>query len=94
MLITQDAPFRYTSSAATDHAAFVGSLALTGKYAITANLSARAGYQLLWIDGVALAPDQIAVSNPDIVPAHSYATVSTSGSPFYHGAFVGLEFQR
>ena len=95
VFITQDGPFVYTSSAKTDHAAFVGSLALTARYAITANLSARAGYQLLWIDGVALAPDQIAVSAPEtgFGTDSIHSMMSTSGSPFYHGAFVGLEFQ-
>jgi hypothetical protein len=89
VLVTQIGP-QYACSATTDHAAFVGDLTFTAKYAITANLSLRGGYQLLWIDGVALAPDQIAVSDP----GHGRATVCTSAAPFYQGAFVGLEWQR
>ena len=45
---------------------------------LTTHLSVRGGYQLLWIDGVALVPEQVAVSDP----GHGQATVATSGPPF------------
>jgi hypothetical protein len=75
--------------ASENHVAFVGETGLMGICHLTEDLAVRAGYQVLWIDGVALAPDQMAVS--DLVART--ATVETS-SLFYHGAFVGLEISR
>ncbi|MGW8257521.1 MAG: BBP7 family outer membrane beta-barrel protein, partial [Thermoguttaceae bacterium] len=49
-------------SASTDHVSFLGELGLQAKYQLTCNLTIRAGYEALWIDGVALAPSQIPVS--------------------------------
>ena len=47
------------SYASTNHAAFVGEIGLQCKYQITDRLAATAGYQAIWLDGVALAPAQI-----------------------------------
>lgn len=89
--ITQTASLPPLGSAASEnHTAFVGEIGLTGVYRLSRGWAIRGGYQLLWIEGVALASDQVAVSDPD----NGLATVDTSGSPFYHGAFVGLEFRR
>jgi hypothetical protein len=71
----------------TDKASFfgevnVGLLIAMGRYA-----ALRFGYQALWFDRVALAPDQndefdifTNVGSPDL------------GTPFYHGGYVGFEF--
>lgn len=83
-------PDTYSSAASDDHTAFVGEIMLTGLYKLDRGWAIRGGYQLLWIEGVALASDQISVSDP----LNGTATIDTSGSPFYHGAFVGLEFSR
>lgn len=89
--ISQSAsPTTFASTASDNHTAFVGEIGLTGLYQLDRGWAIRGGYQLLWIEGVALASDQIAVSDPGV----GTATVDTSGSPFYHGAFVGLEFTR
>jgi hypothetical protein len=69
--------------------AFLGELGLTGKYRITDRFSARGGYRLLWINGVALAPDQLAAS--DFFFGRG---IDTSGEAFFHGAFVGFEYVR
>jgi len=58
--------------------AFAGEVGLTMTYRLTRRLSAMAGYEALWIDGVALAPMQ----EKD---KHIYDTA------FYHGALVGLQ---
>lgn len=79
-----------SARASNDHTAFIGEIGLTGLYKLDRGWAIRGGYQLLWIEGVALASDQIAVSDPNA----GTATVDTSGSPFYHGAFVGLEYRR
>jgi hypothetical protein len=68
--------------------AFVGDIALTGVYQITNALSFRGGYQLLWINGLALATDQVpALSLPNSTGLRSV------GGVFYHGAFVGGELR-
>jgi len=78
------------SNAAADGVAFVGEMGITGVYRFTNHLSLRGGYQLLWLEGVAQASDQVAVSNP----LAGTATVSFRSSPLYDGAFLGLEFAR
>ena len=69
--------------------AFLGELGLAGTYRITERFSVRGGYRLLWIDGVALAPAQLAAS--EFVTGQG---IPTSDGAFYHGAFLGFEFVR
>jgi hypothetical protein len=72
-----------------DRTAFLGELAFTANYCLTDTLSLRAGYDLLWVETVALAADQI--------PATNFFTgggIAADGGAFYHGAFVGLEYRR
>jgi hypothetical protein len=80
----------FTSSARVGHTSFVGEFGLTGTYRLTKNWGLRTTYEMLWVDGVARAPDQIAASNP-IIGAGS---VNPYGSVFYYGGFVGLEYYR
>jgi hypothetical protein len=74
-------------SAQTDQLAFVGDLGLTGSWQIRNWLALRAGYHLLWLEGVALPPAQIALSD---VP-NGTAGIDAHGGVFYHGATAGLE---
>ena len=69
-----------------DDTAFLGELRINGKACLTECLSIRGGYQLMWIDGVALATDQLANTDFD-----AGTGINTSGDVFYHGAFVGIE---
>lgn len=64
---------------------FVGDLGLTASYRLTDHIVLRGGYQLLWIDGVALASDQF-----NVQPVDGFG-VGTTGGAFYHGALAGLE---
>ena len=68
--------------------AFVGELGFNAKYRITDRLTAIGGYNLLWISGVALAPEQLATTNITT----GVATVDADGTLFAHGANVGLEY--
>jgi len=75
----------------SDHgtsAAFLGELGLTGNLQITQGLSIRGGYRLVWINGVALAPEQLAARD-----AFGQG-LDISGDAFLHGAFVGLQYVR
>jgi hypothetical protein len=68
------------------HTAFVGEIGLTGVYQLTNHLAVRGGYQLLWVDGVALASEQVAATN-----FTTNTGINTNGDAFYHGALVSLE---
>jgi hypothetical protein len=78
-----------TAAGADDRTAFVGELGFQGAARLTDHLSLRGGYRLLWIDGVALASEQLAVTD-----FNQGTGFDGSGDVFYHGAFVGLEFQH
>lgn len=75
-----------TAADTSDRAAFLGELAFTANYWLTDRLTLRVSYDLLWLETVALASDQ--------VPTTNFATssgISPDGGAFYHGALVGLE---
>ncbi|MCH7728140.1 MAG: hypothetical protein IH991_16930 [Planctomycetes bacterium] len=67
--------------------AFVGEISITGVCQLTDRLRARAGYQLMLLDSVALATDQLATYDS----IAGTATLNLSGSLLYHGGFAGLE---
>lgn len=71
----------------TKKAAFAGELGITATYQISCRWNLIAGYQALWLDGVALAPNQIAVT--DI--AEQSGGITTDGYLLFHGATIGLE---
>lgn len=70
-----------------DLAAYVGEIDFTAAFKISTHLALRGGYQLMWIDNVALAPQQIGFNN---LPAGS-SMLYADGQVFAHGASVGLE---
>lgn len=74
-------------AASGTNAAFVGELGFSGTYDLTCNLTLRAGYNMVWIDGVALAPNQLDFT---FTPT-SGTTLLTGGGLFLHGASFGLE---
>lgn len=76
-------------TASEDQAAFVGELALTAVYDISQRWSLRGGYQMLWLDGVALAPEQL--DNMNI--GTGVATVDVGQTAFYHGVNLAAEFR-
>jgi len=49
----------YPSTASTNHATFVSEAGVQLKYQLTRGLALKAGYEALWLDGVALATGQI-----------------------------------
>ncbi|MCC6127198.1 MAG: hypothetical protein IT426_19725 [Pirellulales bacterium] len=68
--------------------AFLGEVNLVGSYLLSESIAVRLGYQAMWLQGVALAVDQLEMPatigppgwNPD-----------AKGSLFYHGAYLGVE---
>jgi putative beta barrel porin BBP7 len=91
--ITQSAtPVTFTSAATDGNVAFVGEMGVAGMYTINNRWALRTAYQLLWVDGVALASDQVRSSSP-FFGSLGTATVST-GNVFYQGLFVGFQYTR
>lgn len=68
--------------------AFVGEINLNTGYRLTNHATLRAGYQLLWIENIALASDAAVRSllNPSLL-----RTVSDDQGLFYHGATGGID---
>jgi hypothetical protein len=85
----------FSGSASTNDAAFVGETGLQCKYQVNKRLLLRAGYEVLWLQGVALAPEQI--QETYITTKWHDSTVQALGvncssGVFYHGATAGLEY--
>jgi len=78
-----------TISAAHTQTTFMGEAGIVVSYQFTKHLSARFVYQAAWLEGVALAPEQI--PNNNFVAGTG--TVDGAGSLFYHGGGVGFELK-
>ncbi len=80
------------SHASTNHAAFIGEAGLQCKYQIAKGFALKVGYEALWLEGVALAPEQIEetyTTSPNIVTARG---VNSGSGVIFHGAMAGLEY--
>lgn len=75
-------------SARADDAAFMAEIGLRGVFELSNDLSVYGGYHILWLDGIALAPDQIPVTD---MLAPGSAVLDTGGTLYFHGATVGLQ---
>ena len=86
----------YDESASTNQAAFLGEIALRCKYQLTERLSLKAGYEAIWLQGVALAPAQIPQTlSHGTPPTDVYVQalgIDSGSGVFFHGATVGLEY--
>jgi hypothetical protein len=72
----------------TTHTAFLGEAGVQCKYRVTRGLVLKAGYEALWLQGVALAPGQIDQTN--VITGD--AGINANYGAFYHGATAGLEY--
>jgi len=66
--------------------AFLGEVGMQAVYRVTNHLSAKLGYQVMWLETVALAPDYIQLWDAP------QADVDTRGGVFAHGLNFGIEF--
>jgi hypothetical protein len=71
----------------TGQVAFATDFNLTAIYQINRTWGIRSGYNVMWLDGVALAPDQLDFTN---TPTSGTAIASDS-TLFLHGVNLGLE---
>lgn len=67
--------------------AFVGEIGVTGVYQWSEHVALRGGYQVLWLQGIAVASQQL--SAIDVLSANG---ISTGGGIFYHGAIASIDF--
>ena len=79
---------RPTTSAAGCNTAFVGEINFSGIYRLTDTWSVKAGYNAVWIEGLALAPDQL---DFNFAASPSGNQLHTSGGLLLHGVNLGLE---
>ncbi|MGC2460226.1 MAG: BBP7 family outer membrane beta-barrel protein, partial [Steroidobacteraceae bacterium] len=78
------------SQATTNHAAFVSEAGLQVKYQLQKGLALKAGYEVLWLDGVALAPGQI---QETLTLTNVRALgVNCGSSVLFQGVTAGLEY--
>jgi Putative beta barrel porin-7 (BBP7) len=82
-----DFEFRRRRETDSGDVAFVGDVNLSGIYRVTDVWGLRAGYNVIWIDGVALAPEQLDFSNGPNSGKH----LEEGGNLFLHGVNVGVE---
>ena len=88
-IITQASPVAYRpqASARDVGVGFIGDMNYSIVRRLNRNWSLRAGYNLIWISGVALAPNQFDFSNTNTI------TLAGASNVFLHGANLGLEAQ-
>jgi hypothetical protein len=67
---------------------FVGEFGVNAGYHLTDRLTLIAGYNLLWVNGLALAPEQLANTNIST----GVGALATNGNLLYHGVNLGLEY--
>jgi hypothetical protein len=86
-IFAPDPPVRSARSASEGGVGFIGDLTTNLAYKLSDSWRVRAGYNFLWLSGVALAPNQF-----------DFAATPTAGSGlnggagvFLHGANLGLE---
>jgi hypothetical protein len=81
----------HPSTARTNHASFVGEAGLQVKYRIFDGLTLQAGYEALWLAGVALAPGQIQETNTVGTNVRALG-VNCGSAVLFNGITTGLEY--
>jgi hypothetical protein len=75
--------------ATKERVAFMGEFGVVATYALTKHLAFRASAEAAWLEGVALAPEQIGANNFGTLASG----IDTAGGVFYYGGGVGLEYR-
>ena len=79
-----------TFSDSQDRVAFAGNLGITGTVFLRENLRLTAGYELMYLSGVALAPDQAGGISTNISNVTSL-NLQSHGQTLFHGGRIGFE---
>ena len=78
---------RNTQSASHGQVAFVTDINLSAFYQLNSIWSLRGGYNLLWVQGVAIAPNQLDFTDT----ASSGSVLHSTGGFFAHGVSAGVQ---
>ena len=78
-----------TLDAHRNQATFMGEAGLVATYQVTCHFALRASCQAVWIEGVALAPEQIGATDFTT----GAASIDTHGGIFYYGGGLGAELK-
>jgi len=78
---------RAATQSSTTNVAFVGELNLLLGYAVNEHWTLRGGYNLLWVGGVAMAPNQLDFTDTGTAGSN----LDLGGTLFLHGVSVGVE---
>ncbi len=81
-----------STSAQSDVVSFLGEAGCNANLELGPVFSIQLGYQLMWLESVALAPDQILNTNYNAGAAAAAVTtgLDRSSNVFFHGGFVGV----
>ena len=87
--VTDFANFNTVRNTSTDggQVAFIGDIEFNASYQFSQCLSLRGGYQVYWVEGLALAPNQLDYTDT----ATSGTGLNKTGGLFMHGAHLGLQ---
>ena len=80
-------------SASDTKAAFIGEAGVNGSFQVTRCLSVRAGYQIIWLQDVALASNQIPVTGTPVGGVITPTGIDVNGHVFFHGINLGADFR-
>ncbi len=82
-----DSTYDFAANASGSHLSFLGEVGISASYQFAKHFALRGGYQVMWLTGIALAPEQIVAT--DFGAGH--LSVNASGALFCQGANAGLE---
>ncbi len=64
----------------------MGDVNVLGVWRLTDHISLQGGYQLLWVEDIAVAGDQFAVMQQDT----THTGIKTTGGAFFNGALASV----
>ena len=82
----------YPTTASANGLAFVSEASLQVKYRIMNGLVAEVGYEMLWLNGIALAPRQIDMTDAAASWVHAFG-IAHGSDILFQGITFGLEYQ-
>ena len=88
--LNDNASYTRTLSSSKQVASFLGQAGLTGRFFLRENVRLFGSYEVLYLSGLALAPDQMRGITTTVTPAASL-DLRTQGSVFIHGGRIGVE---